>query len=115
MEDPAQSRLREGLEYMISARYRGRKTKAKEHFVKTGGYEDVNSARANPPAGMSENSWNKTVDFFMSEKHVHRSTQNKVNRGKQIIKNRGGTSSYSSACYKKVSIFCLKLHQKSNI
>ncbi|KAJ9558052.1 hypothetical protein OSB04_012666 [Centaurea solstitialis] len=49
-----------------------------------------------PPVGMSIESWNKTVQFFTLKKHVNRSTQNKVNRAKQVIKNPGGTSSYNS-------------------
>ena len=55
------------------------------------------------PAAMSEENWNKAVDFYTTEKHKKRSDQNKVNKAKQVITNRGGTSSYSSSCHKHVS------------
>lgn len=101
MEDCEQSRLKEDLEYMISCRYRGYKSESKKYFLDVGGYEDVETARANTPFGMSEENWNKSVTFFTSEKHKKRSRRNKANRANQVVKNRGGTSSYSNACYKK--------------
>ena len=52
---------------------------------------------------MSEENWNKAVDFYATEKHKKLSDQNKVNKAKQVITNRGGTSSYSSYCHKHVS------------
>ena len=103
MEDPANKRFKEGLDYVISSRYRGRKSDFKTHFLNKGGYEDVERARANPPDGMSEENGNKAVDFYAMEKHKMRSDQNKVNKAKQVITSRGETSSYSSSCYKHVS------------
>ncbi|KAK1424867.1 hypothetical protein QVD17_20207 [Tagetes erecta] len=49
---------------------------------------------------IAENWW-KAVDYFMTEEHEKRSAANKAVRQKQKYINLGGTSSYSSACYKK--------------
>lgn len=103
MEDPENSTLKEGLDFVIGARYRGRKSELKVHFLDEGGYEDVEKARANPPEGMSAENWSKAINYYTSEKHIRRSNQNKINKAKQVVTNRGGTSSLSSACHKHVS------------
>ncbi|KAL8268306.1 hypothetical protein R6Q59_002104 [Mikania micrantha] len=73
---------------------------AKQHFIKNGGYDDEEKARANPPEGMYAENWKKAVDFFLSDTHKKRSSSNAEVRQKQLYTNRGGTSAYSSYCYK---------------
>ncbi|CAH1427796.1 unnamed protein product [Lactuca virosa] len=46
--------------------------------------------------------WNAAIDHFLTEKHQKRSAGNKECREKQVVKNRGGTCSYGSACFKKI-------------
>nr|XP_043614400.1 uncharacterized protein LOC122586481 [Erigeron canadensis] len=54
-----------------------------ESFVKKGGVKSVGNIRANPPAGIDPQDWNKHVDFFVSEGSVRRSQVNKANRALQ--------------------------------
>ena len=89
------------LNNRICARYRGRKNIAKNRFDDFAG--NVEAARAQAPRGMDQQRWNAAIDHFLTEKHKKRSTGNKECRKKQVVKNRGGTCSYSSACFKKVS------------
>ncbi|KAJ9559778.1 hypothetical protein OSB04_004938 [Centaurea solstitialis] len=100
LDDPGNRKFREGVEFVISRLYRNRKNDFKEVFLENGGYDDLETARANPPDEMSEENWNKVIDFFCTDKHKRRSDQNKVNKAKQVVPNRGGTSSYSNACHK---------------
>ncbi|KAJ9542126.1 hypothetical protein OSB04_028632 [Centaurea solstitialis] len=100
LEDPGNRKFREGVEFVISRLYRNRKNDFKEVFLEKGGYDDLETARANPPDEMSGENWNKVIDFFCTDKHKRRSDQNKVNKAKQVVPNRGGTSSYSNACHK---------------
>ncbi|KAI3786098.1 hypothetical protein L1987_45225 [Smallanthus sonchifolius] len=50
---------------------------------------------------MKAENWKKSIDFFLSDAHIKRSAVNKTVRQKQKYTNRGGTSTYSSACYKQ--------------
>ncbi|CAI9288825.1 unnamed protein product [Lactuca saligna] len=75
------------LNNQICARYRGRKNNAKNR-----------SARNNRQC------WNVTIDYFLTEKHQKRSARNKECWKKQVVKNRGGTCSYCSACFKKLRL-----------
>ncbi|KAJ9543916.1 hypothetical protein OSB04_023623, partial [Centaurea solstitialis] len=100
LEGPRNRKFREGVEIVVSRLYRNRKSDFKELFLEKGGYDDVETARANPPDEMSGENWNKVIDFFCTDKLKRRSDQNKVNKAKQVVPNRGGTSSYSNACHK---------------
>ncbi|MFS7969398.1 putative transposase, Ptta/En/Spm, plant [Helianthus anomalus] len=91
----------DGLNAVYMKRYRSRKAKAKEEFLANGGETDVARARANIPKGMSEEDWNKTVDYFLTKEHKDRSCANKSNRQKQLYTNHGGSSTYSIFCFKK--------------
>ncbi|CAH1452783.1 unnamed protein product [Lactuca virosa] len=62
---------------------------------------DVEAARAQAHTGMDRQCWNVAIDCFLTEKHQKRSAGNKECRKKQVVKNRGGTCSYGSACFKK--------------
>lgn len=90
LEDPEAEKLWADLDYQ---RYRGRKTSAKNHFMRTGGYVDVTRAGASIPMGKDEENWQK-VDFFLSNTHMTCSVKNKGNRANQTIKNHGGTATY---------------------
>ncbi|KAI3754617.1 hypothetical protein L1987_54404 [Smallanthus sonchifolius] len=96
-----QTKLRGGLDAVIQKRYKDRKNDAKEWFLKVGGYDDLERAKANPPKNMKAENWKKSIDFFLSDAHIKRSAVNKTVRQKQKYTNRGGTSTYSSACYKQ--------------
>lgn len=98
MQDPSKW---QGIESMLTARYRGRKSLAKIKFNERGGHEHLDQVRRTVPSGISDENWNKIVDYFTTEKHMRCSASNMVVREKQTIKNRGGTCSYSSDCYKK--------------
>lgn len=102
-DDPQAEKIREGVDYQIGRRYSGRKANAKKHFIEHGGYENLERARANIPAGMDEARWLATIDHFCNEKYKKRSSSNKICRSKQTTKNRGGSASLSNACYKHVS------------
>ncbi|CAI9291634.1 unnamed protein product [Lactuca saligna] len=65
---------------------------------------NVEVARAQAPTGMDLQRWNAAIDHFLTEKHQKRSAGNKEYRKKQLVKNRGGTCSYGSACFKKVDL-----------
>ena len=64
---------------------------------------DVEEARARAPTGMDQQRWNATIDHILTEKHQKQSAANQECQKKQVVKNRGGTCSYGSACFKKVS------------
>ncbi|KAK1439565.1 hypothetical protein QVD17_05385 [Tagetes erecta] len=90
----------QGLNSFIE-KYRNQKNKAKNLFIGLGGKENADEIKENPPIDMIAENWRKAVDYFMTEEHEKRSAANKAVRQKQKYVNRGGTSSYSSACYKK--------------
>lgn len=100
LEDPEKSKFREGLESVLRSRYTCRKAYVKRHFVKMGGYEDLERVRDNRPVDLSEENWDKSIRFFTSEKHMRLSAQNKINKAKQVVVYRGGRCSYSNACHK---------------
>ncbi|CAH1442223.1 unnamed protein product [Lactuca virosa] len=85
----------------MCARYRGRKNIAKTRF--TGFKGDVEAARAQAPQGMDPQRWSDVIDHFLTKKHQERSAGNKECRKKQVVKNRGGTCGYGSACFKNAS------------
>ncbi|KAD4180501.1 hypothetical protein E3N88_29092 [Mikania micrantha] len=89
-----------GIEGAIMKRYRDRKARAKQHFLSVGGEADLVRARANPPEDMPEQNWWRAIDYFTSDGHKSRSRVNTSVRQQQKYTNRGGTSSYSSFCYK---------------
>ncbi|KAK1431764.1 hypothetical protein QVD17_08390 [Tagetes erecta] len=101
-KDPDCSKLESGICGIFMKKYRTRKNEAKQRFTKLGGKEKAYEAKENPPVGMNAENWRKAVDFFMTEEHEKCSTAKKAVRKKQKYVNRGGTSSYSSTCYKKV-------------
>ncbi|CAI9284944.1 unnamed protein product [Lactuca saligna] len=80
------------------SRYRGRKNIAKSKFIDM--LEGAEAARARPPVGMDSTRWSATIDHFLTDTHCKRSSVNKECRKKQVVKNRGGTCSYSSASFK---------------
>ncbi|CAI9282219.1 unnamed protein product [Lactuca saligna] len=81
--DPMTTTYWAPLNNQICAQYRGRKNV--EKYRLTGSIGDVEAARAQAP----------------TEKHQKRSVGNKKIRKKQVVKNREGTCSYDSACFKK--------------
>ena len=105
MVDPEKVRLRAAFETMLANSYKGQKNNAKRHFNRLGGYQDIERARNTPPSNITPENWRKAVDFFTGESHMTISQRNKNNRALQTIKNRGGTASYSSAAFKKVTIY----------
>ena len=105
MVDPEKVRLRSAFETMLANSYKGQKNNAKKHFNRSRGYQDIERARNTPPSNITPENWRKAVDFFTGEAHKTISQRNKNNRALQTIKNRGGTASYSSAAFKKVTIY----------
>ncbi|KAL7604002.1 hypothetical protein Lser_V15G14605 [Lactuca serriola] len=87
------------LNNRICARYRGRKNIANNRLIDFAG--DVKAARAQAPTGMDRQRWNVAIDHFLIEKHQKRSAGNRECQKKQVVKNRGGTCSYGSVCFKK--------------
>ncbi|KAL7603049.1 hypothetical protein Lser_V15G18904 [Lactuca serriola] len=87
------------LNNLICARYRGCKNIVKDRLIDFVG--DVEAPRAQAPTGMDRQRWNATIDHFLIEKHQKRSAGNKECQKKQVVKNRGGTCIYGSACFKK--------------
>ena len=51
---------------------------------------------------MDNDDGKKEVEYFQTDEHKIASERNKKIHEKQTIVNRGGSSSYSSTCYKKV-------------
>ena len=64
---------------------------------------DVEAARAQAPDGTYLQCWSDTIEHFLIGKHKKRSINNKECRKMQVVKNRGGTCNYGSACFKNVS------------
>lgn len=96
--------LKGGIDAVLMKRYRDRKSDAKVAFDEAGGYNDIDRARAHPPEGMLLQNWNKTIDFFCTPEYRRRSDANKGTRQKQQYTNRGGTSTYTNACFKSVML-----------
>jgi len=103
MDNAEQVRLLRGIETMVANNYKSQKDHAKQHFLRRGGYEDVEGARANLPDSMTQEKWEDDVNYFTSEAHIRASTRNKGNRAMQSTKNHGGTASSSNEAYKKVN------------
>ncbi|KAI3763957.1 hypothetical protein L2E82_13955 [Cichorium intybus] len=99
-DDCERLQLTGGIDSVLMKRYRDRKSDAKVEFDDAGGYKDIDRARTHPPEGMTLQNWNKAIDFFCTPEYRRRSDANKGTRQKQQYTNRGGTSTYSSACYK---------------
>ncbi|KAK1433130.1 hypothetical protein QVD17_10036 [Tagetes erecta] len=94
-------KLKGGVRTIFLKSFSRHKSTLKQHFLKVGGYENMEQSRTKKPFGMSDENWNKTVDHFSTDEHRKQSAANKANRQKQKYTNHGGTSSYSSFCYKK--------------
>ena len=101
-QDAQATLLTESFQAALLRGFRERKADAKEYFKMVGGYEDIPRALANPPDGILVDNWAKTVEYFQTDEHIIASERNKKIREKQTNVNRGGSSSYSSTCYKKV-------------
>lgn len=101
-QDAQATLLKESFQAALLKGYRERKADAKEYFKMVGRYEDIPRASANPPDGMLVDNWAKTVEYFQTDEHIIASERNKKIREKQTNVSRGGSSSYSSTCYKKV-------------
>ncbi|KAL8229486.1 hypothetical protein R6Q57_014386 [Mikania cordata] len=82
-----------GIEATLLKRYRDRKAMAKQYFIKNGGYDGEERARANPPEGMYAENWKKAVDFFLSDTHKKRSSSNAENDLKAEFQNQIGPNS----------------------
>ncbi|CAI9300147.1 unnamed protein product [Lactuca saligna] len=67
-----------------------------------GDFGDVEATRAQAPKGMDQQHWSNATNHFLTEKNKKRYAKNKECRKKQVLKNRGGTCSYVSACFMKI-------------
>ena len=101
--DPERAQLLRSIDSSLAKVYRGRKSKAHAYFKEIGGPADIQAALNNPPNGMSHENWAKAVEHFQTPEFLRRSASNKECRAKQVVVNRGGSSSYSNACFKEVS------------
>lgn len=99
--DTQERDLMAGIKDKLQKRYSDRKGDAKRHFIEVGGYDNIDRSRANPPEGMLNEFWQRTVTHFCSEEYKKLSARNKVARGKQKYANHGGTSSYSNTFFKE--------------
>ena len=98
----------EGIQRDCASRYRGRKRKFKEHFLKFGGYGNVNRAKAHPPNNMDLEVWEKTIDkLFLDSKYRRQSVVNSSNKKMQEYGSNHGTSSIAQKRYEEVWIFKL--------
>lgn len=95
--------IRMGIDSECKERWKDRKSTMKKHFDKHGGYDDLESARANPHDSHTPEAWNKLIDeLFMDPVFRARSAQNSENRGKQRYPSTGGSRSYAQTRYKNV-------------
>ena len=101
--DPERAQLLRSIDSSLAKVYRGRKSKAHAYFKEIGGPADIQAALNNPPNGMSHENWAKAVEHFQTPEFLRRSASNKECRAKQVVVNRGGSSSYNNACFKEVS------------
>ena len=101
--DPERAQLLQSIDATLQRIYRCRKNKAHIYFEKAGGLTDIPKALANPPDGMSRENWAHAVEHFQTPEFLKRSASNKGVRAQQQVVNRGGSCSYSNACFKEVS------------
>ena len=84
-------------------RYKDRKGRKKKYFDEHGGYDDIETARKNPPEIMNNESWQKLVDLFTTPQFMAHSKENAANKARQKYPSLHGSTSYDSAQFKKVN------------
>ncbi|KAL4563092.1 hypothetical protein LXL04_027124 [Taraxacum kok-saghyz] len=95
----------EGIQRDCASRYKGRKRKFKEHFLKFGGYGNVNRAKAYLPNNMDLEVWEKTIDkLFLDSKYRRQSVVNSSNKKMQEYGSNHGTSSIAQKRYEEGKI-----------
>ncbi|CAI9295806.1 unnamed protein product [Lactuca saligna] len=62
---------------------------------------ECGGSKGSSPYGYGSTALEAAIEQFLTEQHQKRSARNKECRKKQVVKNRGGTCSYGSACFKK--------------
>ncbi|XP_076910179.1 protein VARIATION IN COMPOUND TRIGGERED ROOT growth response-like [Bidens hawaiensis] len=65
-QDPQKNLLKGGIDFVISKRYRDRKSKAKGHYKAVGRKANIDLTKSKPPTEMSEENWKKSVDRFQT-------------------------------------------------
>ena len=101
--DLKRARLLQSIDATLQRVYRSQKNKSHTYFQNVGGLTDIPRALANPPDGMSRENWAHTVEHFQTLEFLKRSASNKGVCAQQQVVNRGGSCSYSNACFKEVS------------
>ncbi|KAJ9542876.1 hypothetical protein OSB04_029382 [Centaurea solstitialis] len=77
------------------------KNKNKTHFLKHGGYDDVERAKQHPPTNVNSDNWKKTVDHFLDPKYMNRSETNVGNRACVKYPSLHGSISFAASLHKK--------------
>ncbi|KAM0051062.1 hypothetical protein Hdeb2414_s0007g00230991 [Helianthus debilis subsp. tardiflorus] len=99
------------IKSVLMKRYSDRKHDAKKIFMREGGYDNVERARAFHPDDMRYDNWLRTIEGFLDGEYIKRSGANKQVPGKQLFPFRGGTWSYGSTTYKNVMFYiCVRVY-----
>lgn len=88
--------ITEALTFACGKSFSDWKNSYRVHFDSNGGYNDVETARANPPPGYDIDRWNQVVDHFLTDAYIRRSDTNKRNRSKQKYPSFHGSKSFSA-------------------
>lgn len=92
-----------GITAECKSRYSSRKNKFKDHFLKNGGYEDVETAKICHPKNYDSEKWVKLIDdLYMDPEYRKRCQANKNNRTKQKYPSFQGSQSFAQMNYKDV-------------
>lgn len=86
--------------------YKEHKHVVKRHFIKVGGYEDVETTRNNPLEDVDNEPWNELIDeLFSNECYMNQSEKGKECRDKLPHTSVHGSRSYTNRRYIEVIKF----------
>ncbi|XP_059623759.1 uncharacterized protein LOC132266796 isoform X1 [Cornus florida] len=91
------SRIRNGLDKWLAARFRSHKNRMHMHFKSFG--DDVERARRKPYRNVRPGDWQAICENFMTPTFQNKSAVNKVNKAKNLTNHRGGSKPFVTLRY----------------
>ncbi|KAL8231405.1 hypothetical protein R6Q57_001183 [Mikania cordata] len=95
--------------------YARKKSKLKKHFIKHGGYDDVEATINCPPPDYDVSNYHRAIDeLFTTDESKKRSEKNKINRSKHRYPSYHGSESYKQKRWKEEKMKSVAAEMKEN-
>lgn len=108
LNGPRGEDIRKGIEDYFSKRYSDNKHNHKlEHWVRNGGAAKADAIRANRPKNVTQESWNRQIDFWIDPKRAHRAAVNARNKRANKISTYHGSLSLAASRHEYVRHFII--------